>query len=52
MTVVDANGDGRPDPIVANSNDNTVSVLLNTTALGATTPSFSRSLLRAAPRSE
>jgi hypothetical protein len=37
---LDLNGDGKPDLIAANRNANTVSVLLNTTATGATTASF------------
>ncbi|HWM64009.1 MAG TPA: FG-GAP-like repeat-containing protein [Solirubrobacterales bacterium] len=36
----DLNGDGRPDLLVANEGEDTASVLLNTTAPGATTPSF------------
>jgi hypothetical protein len=37
VAVADVNGDGRPDPIIPNDQDNTVSVLLNTTAAGAST---------------
>src|SRR5262249_49801913 len=38
IAVSDINGDGKPDLTIANHNDNSVSVLLNTTAPGATTP--------------
>lgn len=41
VAAADINGDGKPDLLVVNALDNTVSVLLNTTATGATTASFS-----------
>ncbi|MBS0267333.1 MAG: VCBS repeat-containing protein, partial [Planctomycetes bacterium] len=44
VAVADLNSDGRPDLIVANSNSNNVRVLINTTAVGASTPSFPASL--------
>jgi hypothetical protein len=40
VQAVDVNGDGEPDLAIANFADNTVSVLINTTAPGASTPSF------------
>ena len=40
VTTADVNGDDKPDLIVANYNDNTVSVLLNTSALGAAKQTF------------
>src|SRR5262249_23984357 len=40
VALADLNGDGKPDVIVTNRFDGDVSVLLTTTAPGATTPSF------------
>jgi len=40
FAIKDLNNDGKPDIIAANANDNTVSVLLNTTSTGASTPTF------------
>jgi len=40
VTAADVNGDGKADLIVANTTSDSVSVLLNTTAPGAATPSF------------
>ncbi len=40
VTLGDVNGDGRPDLLVANSGADTVSLLLNQTSPGASTPSF------------
>ncbi|MBD1829894.1 FG-GAP-like repeat-containing protein [Microcoleus vaginatus GB1-A2] len=40
LSIGDINGDGKPDLAVANLYDNTASILLNTTATGATTPTF------------
>ena len=43
VALADVNGDGRPDIVVANRGSASVSVLLNTTAAGAATPSFAGS---------
>ncbi|MCC3153338.1 FG-GAP-like repeat-containing protein, partial [Hymenobacter sp. BT770] len=40
VAAADVNGDGKPDLLVANYYSNSVSVLLNTAATGAATPSF------------
>src|SRR4028118_677528 len=40
VSIGDINGDGKPDVATANAFDNTASILLNTTATGATTPTF------------
>jgi hypothetical protein len=40
VSVGDINGDGKPDLATANYVSDTVSILLNTTATGATTPTF------------
>ncbi|WRH67325.1 MAG: FG-GAP-like repeat-containing protein [Planktothrix sp. GU0601_MAG3] len=40
VSIGDINGDGKPDLAVANYVSNTASILLNTTATGATTPTF------------
>jgi hypothetical protein len=40
VAVADVNHDGRPDLIVASPSNNTLSILINTTDKGATSPSF------------
>ncbi|MEG4972133.1 DUF4347 domain-containing protein, partial [Microcoleus sp. K4-B3] len=41
VSIGDINGDGKPDLAVANLGSNNASILLNTTATGAATPTFS-----------
>jgi len=38
----DFNGDGKPDLAVANNDENSISILVNTTATGATSPTFTQ----------
>ncbi|MEG4081584.1 FG-GAP-like repeat-containing protein, partial [Microcoleus sp. Pol8_D6] len=40
VSIGDINGDGKPDLAVGNVNSNSASILLNTTATGAATPTF------------
>ena len=40
VSIDDFNGDGKPDVATANTGSNTISILINTTATGATTPTF------------
>jgi hypothetical protein len=40
VKATDLNGDGKPDLVIANEGSDSASVLLNTTAPGASTPSF------------
>lgn len=42
VTTADINGDGKPDVIAANKNDNTISILMNTTSAGNTSVSFAK----------
>lgn len=50
VQVTDLNDDGRPDVAVANYNDGTVTVLINTTSSGATVASFSSATYDTAPQ--
>ncbi len=50
VTVANLNGDGKPDIIVANSADNTLSMLVNTTPLGGSTLSFATQQILAVGR--
>ncbi|MBK9715160.1 MAG: VCBS repeat-containing protein [Kouleothrix sp.] len=51
VVVGDFNGDGKPDLATANTHEADLSVLLNTTAPGATTPSFNPQVTFAAGQS-
>jgi len=48
LASADINGDGKPDVVVVNRNDNTVSVFLNTTSIGSGTPTFAAQQIFAA----
>jgi len=41
VQAIDLNADGKPDLVTANFGDSTISIILNTTPNGATTPTFS-----------
>lgn len=49
VAAADLNGDGKPDLVTANSGSGNVSVLLNTTTPGGTTPAFASATNFAAP---
>jgi hypothetical protein len=51
VAMADVNGDGKPDMVVANQSDNTVSVFLNTTAPGSNVPAFSAAQVFASQQS-
>ena len=49
VAVADINHDGRPDLIVANPSSNTLSILINKTRKGATSPSFAAPVVISTP---
>ncbi|NJM63700.1 MAG: DUF4347 domain-containing protein, partial [Oscillatoriales cyanobacterium RU_3_3] len=50
VSIGDINGDGKPDLAVANYGSNNVSILLNTTPTGGTTPTFATQVVFATGR--